>query len=287
MEATLREGTVTREGVSIAFRELAGDKPPIILLHGLSSTKNIWNLVTPYLQPHHVVSYDQRGHGESGHPPDGYDFGSVTGDLEHLLTALDIERGVIVGHSWGASVALEFAATRPHRTAGLALVDGGITELSSRPNAKWEETREQLRPPDIDGWPAGELLERMERNFPVWSDAIAEIVLASYFINEGRIARRFPIPQHMQVVEALWHQKTMALYSDVRCPVLLLPAFMDSREAAAAQMAGKRQGIEQVLRIVQDAHLHPFDETIHDIPLQRPEDLAAVLKDFTASLQAD
>jgi pimeloyl-ACP methyl ester carboxylesterase len=81
---------------------------PIALLHGLASQAHIWDLVAPKLaEQRRVVALDQRGHGLSDKPDDGYDFASVAADLGRFLDAEGFDRSVLVGHSWGGNVALE------------------------------------------------------------------------------------------------------------------------------------------------------------------------------------
>lgn len=67
-----------------------------------------------------------RGHGRSERPTDASLFRvpALVGDVEAVVDALDLDRIVLVGHSMGASIALEYAAQHPDRVAGLVLVDG-------------------------------------------------------------------------------------------------------------------------------------------------------------------
>src|SRR5262249_31489030 len=152
-----------------------------------------------------VVALDQRGHGESDQPETGYDFPTVVGDLVGFMDAMDMdEPSVLVGHSWGASVVLHFGAEHPARSAGIGLVDGGTGSMGER--LTWDEAETRLRPPDMDGMAFADLLERMSQNNGVYPRARAEVMGRSLFDvdDAGRITRRFCIPNHMQVVRALW-----------------------------------------------------------------------------------
>src|SRR4029077_19345142 len=123
----------------------------------------------------------------------------------------------------------------------------------------------------IDGMPVADLIGRIQANSPAWSDELSDIILASFYVsNDGKIARRFPVPQHMQVVEALWDQKLLELYPKVQCPVVLVPAYMESGDGMAEWMAAKREGVAQALVLLADGRLEEMNETIHDVPLQRP-----------------
>jgi pimeloyl-ACP methyl ester carboxylesterase len=53
---------------------------------------------------HTVVAVDQRGHGRSSKPDDGFDMATVAHDLELLVGELGLDRPIVAGQSWGANV---------------------------------------------------------------------------------------------------------------------------------------------------------------------------------------
>ena len=278
-------GFVDARGLRFHFEEW-GPTPAssvVALVHGLGSSCHIWDLVGPELAKHDVraVALDQRGHGETDQPDRGYDFSTVVSDLAGFLDALDLSRPlVLVGHSWGASVVLQFAAAHPDRAAGIALVDGGTGspgELWS-----WEETETRLRPPDIDGLNWSDLRARMSRNNGAYADARAEAVGRSLFhvSADGRVTRRFRIPNHMQVVRALWEQRPAELLAKVQCPVLVLPARQSSDRSD--MRSAKEAGVARAQQLHADTRVRWFEDTVHDVPLQRPEDLAKEILDFVS-----
>jgi len=267
-------------GLRLHYQEWGPDEPHagVVLVHGLGSSCHIWDFVAPILAERslRVVALDQRGHGESEQPDAGYDFPSVVEDLAGFVKAIGLtEPSVFVGHSWGASVVLHFAVAHAGRVAGLALVDGGTGSPGER--WSWDEAEERLRPPDIDGLLWSELHERMSRNNGAYSDSRAEVVGRSLFHidQEGRITRRFRIPNHMQVVRALWEQRPGELLAQFECPLLLLPA-RQSTEPSDMNSA-KAAGIARALEVQPNARVRWFENTVHDVPLQRPEELAAEL----------
>lgn len=74
-------------GFKMHVREWAGEKRPFVLVHGLASNSLTWNQVGHLLAAagHRVLAIDQRGHGLSDKPEEGYDFETVTADLARLL----------------------------------------------------------------------------------------------------------------------------------------------------------------------------------------------------------
>jgi pimeloyl-ACP methyl ester carboxylesterase len=89
---------------------------------------------------------------------------------------------------------------------------------------------------------------------------------------------RFRFDNHLQVVDALYDQRPAALYPLVDCPVLLCVAGdpMDGHEAAGA----KRAAAGRILALFPSADVTWFEDTMHDIPLQRPAELATELARF-------
>ena len=87
--------------------------PPILLVHGLASNARIWDLLAPLLAASfRVAALDQRGHGGSDKSEDGYALAAIAGDLAKAIGALGWRRPLVVGHSWGANVALQLASFR-------------------------------------------------------------------------------------------------------------------------------------------------------------------------------
>ena len=80
----------------------------LVLLHGLASQAHIWDLVAPLLiDSFRVIAIDQRGHGLSDKPDSGYDWATVTADLDAILNALNASP---IGRCWPA---IRGAATSP------------------------------------------------------------------------------------------------------------------------------------------------------------------------------
>ena len=120
----------------------------------------------------------------------------------------------------------------------------------------------------------------MSRNNGAYKDPRAESVVRSLFNvdGDGRIARRFRIPNHMQVVRALWAQRPAELLPQVACPVLILPARQSTD--AADFLSNKAHSARRALELQPKARLRWFEDTVHDVPLQRPDELAAELGSF-------
>lgn len=87
-----------------------GDGQPILLIAGLGGRGVFWGPVWELLRGHFkLVTFDHRGTGRSGRPPDGYSIERIANDALTIMDALNIERAHIVGHSTGGAVAQTLA----------------------------------------------------------------------------------------------------------------------------------------------------------------------------------
>jgi len=99
----------------------------VVMLHGMvmdNLSSLYYTLANPVALHHEVVLYDLRGHGRSERPPTGYTVDDAVADLLALLDVLEITHPVVLlGNSFGGTVALAFAIAHPDRVAGLVLVE--------------------------------------------------------------------------------------------------------------------------------------------------------------------
>jgi pimeloyl-ACP methyl ester carboxylesterase len=279
---TPTDRAVPGDGLSLHARDWGGSGQPVLLLHGLASNARIWDGVASRLAGAglRVVALDLRGHGASDQPSSGYDFASLVRDLDAALTGLGLERPVLVGHSWGANVALQFAADRPDLIDGLALVDGGLLAVAAWAGATREEARRRMAPPRF-AVPLADWLARAGRLDAGGSGGqpwVRDYLRAGVEVDDQGVARsRFHFDNHMQVVDALYDQRPEALFPLIDRPVLLCVA----EDPADGELAGvKRDAAAHALALFPSATVTWFEDTMHDIPLQRPAELAAELARF-------
>ena len=119
--------TIHTRGVNFHVQRL-GHGPPVVMLHGLliGSLASWYFTAAPALARTHAVRlYDLRGHGLSDRPASGYDTTTMAGDLAAVTADLAAPLD-LVGHSYGALVALAFARAHPDRVRRLALVEAPL-----------------------------------------------------------------------------------------------------------------------------------------------------------------
>jgi pimeloyl-ACP methyl ester carboxylesterase len=273
------ERRVAVSGLSLRVREWVAAGPPIVLVHGLASNSRIWDDVAPRLaERHHVIAFDQRGHGLSDRATDGYTFEQVVSDLEGVVQSLGLDRPTLVGHSWGGNVVLQYAATHPQGVRGLVLVDGGFIELSAYPGRNWEQVRVDMAPPDLTHLTIDQLLERASTR-EYWNAAGEATLRTSFEVGpDGRIRPRLRREDHLEILRALWEQKPSTLYPQVTVPTLIVPARRPDATGRAAEMAPLReQLVANAAAALPNGRLLWMEDTVHDIPLHRPAELAQAI----------
>jgi pimeloyl-ACP methyl ester carboxylesterase len=116
------------DGGSLAAFRLGGpDAEPVLAIHGITSSSASWVAVARALGDRAgLVAVDLRGRGGSRELPEPYGLGAHARDMRAVLDACAVERGVVVGHSLGAYIAVRLAAEHPERVRALVLVDGGL-----------------------------------------------------------------------------------------------------------------------------------------------------------------
>src|SRR3954468_8431192 len=103
--------------------ESQGDGAPVLLIHGLGYTREGWGPLRELLaRRYRVLSFDNRGIGESDIPPGPYTVAQLTDDTVQVLDEAGVERAHVVAGSLGGMVAQLLAAEHPDRVDKLVLV---------------------------------------------------------------------------------------------------------------------------------------------------------------------
>lgn len=122
----------TRDGVSLHVQVLTGpgqSGPPVVMLHGLlvgNMTTWYWTAAPELAKRHRVILFDLRGHGLSERAERGYDIATMAMDLRAVVEDVAREPVTLVGHSYGAVVALTYALKHPDCVEKLAVVEAPL-----------------------------------------------------------------------------------------------------------------------------------------------------------------
>lgn len=128
----------TIEGIDIAYIDSGGDKPPILLVHGLSSWMGFWEYQVPELaKTRRVIALDLPGYGASGRPDAPYTPPWYADILASFMDDRGLSSSVVMGHSMGGQIALTLALDHPSRVDALILSAPAGIERFKPGHASW------------------------------------------------------------------------------------------------------------------------------------------------------
>jgi len=276
---------------------------PIVLLHGLSQQRHYWGPVINRMRGGRVVTIDQRGHGDAAMYTDGtevradsdFSMDRLALDVVEVLDALDIPQAIVVGHSWGASVALHAAAAHPTRIRACALIDGGLfgpRHLVGRAGTH-DEVREALRPPPL-GMIQPVLWEAISSGdlSPYWGPELQAALEPTFRTEEtGRTYSRLGMERHMAVLDALFDYNSGEDIPVVACPVWVVVC--DTRVMSADEenedlisRAWEAARAEAIADLPAAFFVQRWYRALHDVPLQWPALVAGLVETIAERTRA-
>jgi pimeloyl-ACP methyl ester carboxylesterase len=250
----------------------SGNRPPVLLLHGLGCGKRMWFHQTRALRKHfRVITYDLRGHGLTDAPAAATEYSAahLTRDLVGILDALGIERAAIVGFSLGGGPALALAASRPERVSRLILADVGAgADDPVKIEAMTRRWVALIRQNDID-----ELVADMLRSelFKVYArrSARARSHMAGLIRATPIDGLHFTLSQVLAKRKSLF--RSTSVLKAVRTPTLVLVGQHDYTCSKASRL---------VAETIPDAELKVIAGSGHMAPLEQPAAFSAALLEF-------
>ncbi|HEX7064074.1 MAG TPA: alpha/beta hydrolase [Bacillales bacterium] len=218
-------------GITLNIREYRKEGTPILFLHYLGGTLDIWNKIIPsFTRNYRVLAIDLRGHGKSDQPEGGYDIDTVARDVLGVLDVLGIEQTHIVGSSYGCDVGTYLASRWPKRVLSLVNSEGGLVNHSG-PGGLYEESKKEhiakiFAEPEPEFESQEALLQYMKENWLPWNDA-REKSMQSYEprkLDNGNVTFITKQSTIKEIVADLYDVRLQDWYKTVECPVLFLPA---------------------------------------------------------------
>ena len=275
------EGWVDIRDLKVRYLDWGGEGTPIMALHGLASSGHWYDLVAAHLGQHHrIIAPDQRGHGQTTQASGGYNGESLAADIVGLMDHLEIPQAAVLGHSWGANVALNVAARAPDRVYALGLIDGG-TSRGSGARESWEVVRARARPRNISGNREA-FLDRLRTQLSFcWSEQVERIVQTMVYEDaEGAMQDILRPENHIQVMRAMWEEPASQAYPNILCPTLIIPAGPAPQQAGSDRALVKQERVAAAEQAIKNSRVRWIPETVHDIGYHKPEELAQVIREF-------
>jgi pimeloyl-ACP methyl ester carboxylesterase len=275
-------GWIDRDGIRLHYLEWApggaAAEPAVLLLHGLSSNARYWERVARHLGGRRLVALDQRGHGLTGRAPnspplpEGYAMEALLDDAAFAISKLDLEKPVVVGHSWGATVALELVGTRPKLASGLVFIDGPVQSAANF--FSWEEAQRIMQPP-LPRYAAFEdAVAESRRDFEgAWGDDLEAFVTARIVPDGDRLILTLTAPARLELLRGLYESQPDVLWPQVGVPAVAVLAL----QSFARISRSTENGAARLSAIAPRVEVRWLD-TPHDIPLFKPAEVAAEIE---------
>ncbi len=250
----------------------APGRPALCFLHGGSAHAHWFDLVAPaFADRFHVVSLDQRGHGESqwAEPP-AYATEDFARDLVGVMDALGWERMTVVGHSMGGHNAMAFAAWHPERVTRLVIVDSRPAIPADR--LDWMHARGRRAPrlhPDPDA--AVRAFRLLPRETVAAAELLAHLARMGFVEREGGWTYRFdPACNGSRRPVDAW-----PLLARIVAPTLIVRG--ERSPVLPREMAARMRGAIPLATLVEIAGSY------HHVVLDNPAAFVQALDTFLAS----
>jgi 3-oxoadipate enol-lactonase len=251
-------------GVRLHYRQ-QGVGPPVVLVHGLGGTSEaIWKKVAGDLAADFTVAqYDLRGTGGSDKPPGPYALHHFVDDLDGLIGRLALKTPALVGHSFGGSIALAFAAAHPDAVSAVVAI-GGPTSL---PQQACDGMRQRAETVEAHGMAAV-------------AEAVATNGMAPSF-REAHPAEWRAYVELLRANDPQAYAATCRVIADlditaelprIQAPVLLIAGDGDGVAPPAAS--------RETAATIPDARFVEIADCGHILPWEKPEALLSTVRPF-------
>lgn len=258
-----------------------GKGDPAILIPGLFGTYRGWNRMIPLLAPHfNLIAIDNFGTGDSDKPDEsfGYTVAEQADMIIKMMDELRIAQSTLIGVSYGGMIALNIAARYPDRVSAVVCIEGGVIMPKPAPYRLMEQ--------GLDIPILGDAIIGMIRS-GLFNEVIAKDVMGPAWpgMDDGEKSEISEIiAQYVQAASRpTWLSLARALNNSedfgeeakvIKAPVLYLSGDKSSfRDMTEMNIAYFKSNLPHV-------KLVSFDDGIHDLELQKPQETVAMILKF-------
>jgi len=262
---------VKRNDVNVYY-ETYGKGFPIVFLHPFSTNGYIWYFQTfAFARTNQCVVIDERGHGRSDKPQQGYAIKEMAADVVTVLDTLKIDKAVFVGNSIGGMILMQLNLDAPSRVVGNVIVSSGTNLAAGMPPEAMAAFQKDLVGA-FGGLIEGAVSARTTRERP----EIVELMKAQFMVEEN-------FPRHVFFAAAsdpsgVFNWNITDRLKEIRKPTLVLAGEEDQATPVAANklLADNIPGAQ--LRVVKDVG--------HFYQLESPNEFNRELQQFLNQVTA-
>ena len=245
-------------GFEIGY-DVSGSGPAVMFTHGYQASRRMWDAQRQALDDRYrVITWDLRGHGESGidDDPARYSHDLLLRDMLALLERLDVDRAVLVGHSLGGFASLRFYLDHPEMVRALVLFGSGPGYRDPDARAKWNEMAERFA-----GGMEKRGLELLKRAGPEVSSAVHRSAQALAHASRGMLAQQ--------------DSRVMDVITEISVPTLVIVGSEDKQFLGSSEYMAKK---------IPGARLEIIEGGAHAANMEKSEAFNAALLEFLDGL---
>jgi len=301
MEYAPKSEFVTIDGVRLQWLDWGGEGPVLLFLAGYANTPHIFDALARRLTDRcRVLGLTRRAHGESDQPSHGYDIPRLAEDLIGLLDRLNIDKAVLVGHSFAGHEMCQAAAAHPDRTSKLVSLDA-LYDMTEEDAALFAGNP---LPPSAPPPEAFASVEAYCDDFVTRYPTYRRLRSPNWDAQWARTLERTPDGQYRERIRPETARKLMEGraaftpdYRSIHCPVLAFYAFQDEtwslpedatdelrramkEHIQAVNERYKRRCLERARREFEAIHVVEYEDTSHYCFLDRESDVLEVMREF-------
>jgi pimeloyl-ACP methyl ester carboxylesterase len=253
-------------GQRLRFDDSGGDGPPVIFSHGFLMDRTMFEGQVAALAPEfRVITWDERGFGETEYDGQPFTYWDSAGDCLGLLDHLGIDRAVLGGMSQGGFLSMRAALLEPDRVRALVLID---TQSGGEDQERLPAYR-QMQQTWLQAGPIDELME-----------AIANLIIGDPELNRPWIEKwkQLPVERIQPVTEALFDREDITdRVHEITCPAIVFhgTADLSIEIGLGEQLCERLPACQRIVRI---------DGAPHASNMTHPDQVNGPLLEFLKSL---
>jgi pimeloyl-ACP methyl ester carboxylesterase len=275
-----------QDGTRLFVEELGEGRPAVLLTDGIGCDGFAWRYLAPRLaERHRVIHWHFRGHGRSGPPvdPERLSIEDLARDLRRVCDDCGVERPVIVAHSMGVQVALEYYRQNPNEVGALVLMCGTFGRITTTFHGT--DLLDQVLPSLVRGSKMFPSLARA-----VWGRVPAalafRVACAGRELDGDRIqeedfqrywdhAALMNPDVFLRMLQYAGAHDAKGFLPDIDVPVLVVAAEHDTFTP--------RELADEMARAIPNAELEVIEEASHAAPVEQPDRIADRVEEFLGS----
>lgn len=262
---------INRNGVNIYY-ETYGKGDPIVFLHPFSTSGYIWTFQTfEFARTNQCIVIDERGHGRSDKPQQGYAMKEMAADVLAVLDTLKVNKAVFVGNSIGGMITMQINLDAPDRVVGNVIVSSGTNLGAGMPPEAAQAFQKDLNAA-FGGLVEGALSAKTKKEKP----EVVDMLKAQFLVEDN-------FPHHVFFAAAgdptgVFNWNISDRLKDIKKPTLVLAGEEDQATPVAANkfLADNIPGAQ--LKVLKDVG--------HFYEIECPNDFNRELRQFLKQVSA-